>query len=140
MPATLSISTKTFAKSHFRCTLKSVTFFTQTLTFVILSQNSTKTNGKVHIFGALSNFTQFHTKSHICEILSNSTKTYAKSHMFGARSKQYKILRKIIHLRYYFKTVQKPMQKSHLQCTLKSVQQFTENHKFAVHSQNTTNA
>ena len=85
------------------------------------------------------NFT-VHTQSHICEILSNSTKTYAESHMFGALSKQYKILRKIIHLRYSFKTVQKPMQKSHLLCTLKSVQHFTENHTFAVHSQNTTNA
>ena len=84
--------------------------------------------------------TQFHTNSHICEILSNSTNSYAKSHMFGALSKQYKHLRKSIHLRYSFKTVQKSMQNLHLLCTLKNVIIFTQNHTFAVHSQNTTNA
>ena len=78
----------------------------------------------------------------------NCTKTYAKSHICGALSKQYKLLRNITHLRYSFKTVQKPMQNhiccalskmynilrkiTHLRCTLKTLQTPRQNSTIAV--------
>ena len=59
-------------------------------------------------------------------------------HIFGALSNLYTISHTITHLRNSLKQYKNLCRITHVRCTLKTVQNFTQNHTFAIFFQNST--